>query len=92
MNKEQVSGKLEQATGKVKEKLGETLNNQRLANSGVTDQVKGAAKEVAGNIKEAAKDHYETIFGNASLRRHKTSRTTSTKRSKNTKSQLKKSA
>jgi uncharacterized protein YjbJ (UPF0337 family) len=56
MNKHHISGKMDQATGKVKEKMGTALNNQRLANSGVADQIKGAAKEVWGNVKDATKD------------------------------------
>ncbi len=54
MNKDQVSGKVEQVTGRVKEKVGEAVGNQGLANQGVADQVKGAAKETWGNAKDAA--------------------------------------
>ena len=36
--------------------MGETLGNQKLANQGVADQVKGAAKETWGNVKDAARD------------------------------------
>jgi uncharacterized protein YjbJ (UPF0337 family) len=57
MNKDQISGKFDQATGKVKEKVGETVGNQHLANEGLADQVKGAAKETWGNAKEVAKDN-----------------------------------
>ena len=49
MNKDQVTGKVEQAAGRVKQSVGETLGNQKLANQGVADQVKGAAK---GNLGE----------------------------------------
>ena len=38
----------------VKQSVGETLGNQKLANQGVADQVKGAARETWGNTKEAA--------------------------------------
>ena len=54
MNKDQVTGKVEQAAGRVKQGVGETLGNQKLANQGVADQVKGAAKETWGNVKDAA--------------------------------------
>ena len=54
MNKDQVSGKIDQATGKVKEKAGEAIGNQSMANRGVVDQMKGAAKETWGNAKDAA--------------------------------------
>ncbi len=54
MNKDQVTGKVEQAAGRVKQSVGETLGNQKLANQGVADQVKGVAKETWGNAKDAA--------------------------------------
>jgi uncharacterized protein YjbJ (UPF0337 family) len=56
VNKDQVSGKVEQAVGKVKQSVGETLGNEKLANQGVVDQAKGAAKETRGNAKDAAKE------------------------------------
>ena len=45
MNKDQVSGKAEQVVGKVKQRVGEALGNDKLANQGVVDQARGAAKE-----------------------------------------------
>ncbi|HTZ59763.1 MAG TPA: CsbD family protein [Acidobacteriaceae bacterium] len=54
MNKDQVTGKVEQVAGRVKQGVGEAIGNQRLANQGVADQVKGAAKETWGNVKDAA--------------------------------------
>lgn len=59
MNKDQVSGKFDQATGKVKEKVGETVGNQHLANEGLADQIKGAAKETWGNAKDVAHHNAE---------------------------------
>ena len=56
MNKDQVSGKAEQALGRVKQSVGETLGNEKLANQGVVDQAIGAAKETWGNAKDAAKE------------------------------------
>ena len=53
MDKDQVSGKFDQAVGKVKEKVGDAFGNQKLANEGVADQVKGSAKETWGNVKDA---------------------------------------
>src|SRR5450631_4352753 len=52
MNKDQVSGKVEQAVGKVKQSVGEALSDEKLANQGVVDQAKGAAKETWGNAKD----------------------------------------
>jgi uncharacterized protein YjbJ (UPF0337 family) len=54
MNKETVSGKFDQAAGKIKQVVGETVGNDRLANSGVAEQVKGAAKETWGHAKDTA--------------------------------------
>jgi uncharacterized protein YjbJ (UPF0337 family) len=54
MNKDQVTGKAEQVAGRIKQGVGETFGNQTLANQGVADQVKGAAKETWGNAKDAA--------------------------------------
>ena len=57
MNKEKLEGKFDQIAGTVKQKIGEALDDQSLANSGVADQVKGAAKETYGNAKEVAADN-----------------------------------
>ena len=54
MNKEQIEGKLDQVAGTVKQKTGEVFGDQKLANSGVAEQVKGAAKETWGKAKDAA--------------------------------------
>ncbi len=54
MNKDQVTGKIEHAAGHVKQAVGEAIGNQKLANQGIADQVKGAAKETWGNVKDAA--------------------------------------
>jgi uncharacterized protein YjbJ (UPF0337 family) len=54
MNNDTVTGKLDQAKGKIKQTVGEAVGNERLANSGAADQVKGAVKEAWGNTKDAA--------------------------------------
>jgi len=59
MNKETVEGKFDQATGAVKQKVGETFGNQKLANAGVAEQVKGAAKETWGKAKDVASEHHD---------------------------------
>ena len=53
MNKDQVTGKIDQVTGKIKQGVGEAVNDQELADRGLVDQVKGAAKETWGNVKDA---------------------------------------
>jgi uncharacterized protein YjbJ (UPF0337 family) len=59
MDKDQVAGKFDQTIGKAKEKLGDAVGNQKLANQGVADQVKGAAKETWGNAKDAVRTTHD---------------------------------
>ena len=77
MNKDQVSGRVEQAVGKVKQSVGETFGNETLANQGVVDQAQGAAKETWGNAKDAAKEvqrsHKNVATDKAHERRNKIS-------------------
>jgi uncharacterized protein YjbJ (UPF0337 family) len=54
MNKDKVEGKFDQVAGKIKQSVGEAVGNDRLANAGVADQVKGAAKETWGKAKDTA--------------------------------------
>jgi uncharacterized protein YjbJ (UPF0337 family) len=56
MNESTVSGKLDQAKGSVKQALGETFNDQTMANEGAADQIRGHAKEAWGNVKDTAHD------------------------------------
>jgi uncharacterized protein YjbJ (UPF0337 family) len=55
MNKSTASGKFDQIKGKMKQGLGEAMDDDRMANSGTMDQVKGHAKEAWGNTKDAAR-------------------------------------
>ena len=54
MNTDKVEGKFDQVAGKIKQGVGETIGNQKLANAGAAEQVKGAAKETWGHAKDAA--------------------------------------
>jgi uncharacterized protein YjbJ (UPF0337 family) len=72
VNKDQVSGKVEQAVGKVKQSVGETVGNEKLANQGVVDQAKGAAKETWGNAKDAAKEVQQSHKDAATDKAHET--------------------
>jgi len=56
MNKDQITGTLEQIAGKIKQGVGEAAGNDKLANEGVADQVKGAAQETWGNLKDGVKE------------------------------------
>jgi uncharacterized protein YjbJ (UPF0337 family) len=56
MNKDTVTGKAEQVAGKVKQAFGEAVGNQKVANSGASEQIKGAARETWGKTKDTAHD------------------------------------
>ncbi len=54
MTRDQVAGKVEHAMGHVRQAIGEVIGSQKLANQGLADQVKGAARETWGNVKDTA--------------------------------------
>ena len=56
MNKDTASGKFDQIAGKVKQSVGEAVGNQKMANAGAAEQVKGAAKETWGKVTDTAHD------------------------------------
>ncbi len=68
MNEDNVSGKFDEVTGKIKQSVGEAVGNERLANSGAADQVKGNAKETWGNVKDAASTTGDSARQNADAR------------------------
>ena len=69
MNKSTVSGKFDQMKGKMKQGLGEAMDDDRMANSGTMDQVKGHAKEAWGNTKDAARSASSDMNRSADLTR-----------------------
>jgi uncharacterized protein YjbJ (UPF0337 family) len=54
MNSSHVEGAIDTAKGKVKQAVGETFNDQSLANEGAADQIKGQAKQAWGSVKDTA--------------------------------------
>lgn len=56
MNKDQVKGRVEQTSGKVKEVAGKLVGNDRLQSEGMAEQVKGKVQAGYGDAKENAKD------------------------------------
>jgi uncharacterized protein YjbJ (UPF0337 family) len=54
MNTEKIQGKYDQVAGKIKQGVGEAIGNQKLANAGAAEQIKGVAKETWGNAKDTA--------------------------------------
>jgi uncharacterized protein YjbJ (UPF0337 family) len=65
MNTEKAEGKFDQVAGKIKQSVGETIGNEKLANSGAADQVKGAAKETWGNAKDTVAAVHDDNKANA---------------------------
>lgn len=56
MNEDTIAGKLKSIGGKIEEKAGEVFGNEKVADSGAANQVKGATQETWGNVKDAAHD------------------------------------
>ena len=56
MNKDQVKGRVEQTSGKVKEVTGKLVGNDRMQSEGMAEQVKGKVQAGYGDAKENAKD------------------------------------
>jgi len=58
-NNSTIKGKYDEVAGKVKQGVGEAVNDQSLANKGATQQVKGHAEQAWGSVKEAATETKE---------------------------------
>ena len=56
MNNSKAAGVIDQAKGAVKQAVGETFNDQSLANKGAAEKVKGHAEEAWGSVKDTAKN------------------------------------
>lgn len=56
MNKEQVSGAVDEAKGKVKEGWGKLTDDKSTQAEGLVDQVKGKVEKAHGNLREDVKD------------------------------------
>ena len=51
-----LKGKFDEVAGKVKQSIGEATNNDKLANEGTAQQVKGHAEQAWGSVKTAASE------------------------------------
>lgn len=56
MEKEQITGKLDELKGKVKQGIGKTTDDPGLQGEGIADEAKGKLKQAYGNLKDAIKD------------------------------------
>lgn len=61
MNKDQIKGRIDQATGKVKEELGDALGNPRMENEGRLEKTGGRAQADYGDAKEKVKDTVDDL-------------------------------
>ena len=68
MNESNAGGKFDQIAGKIKQGIGEAVGNEKLANEGAAEQVKGHAKEAWGNVKDAASDTHDDVNRESSIR------------------------
>ena len=53
---DKISNKAKEATGKVKEKVGDATDNESLQAEGLKDQAVAKAKQAGEHLKDAAKD------------------------------------
>lgn len=51
-----IKGKFNEAVGSMKQSIGETFGNEKLANEGAAQDVKGHAQDAWGSVKEGAQD------------------------------------
>jgi uncharacterized protein YjbJ (UPF0337 family) len=56
MNKDQVAGRVDQATGKMKELAGKVIASDKLEAEGKAEQISGKVQANFGDAKEAVKD------------------------------------
>ena len=62
MNKDQIKGRVEETSGKVKEAAGKLVGNKKLQTEGMADQVKGKVQARFGDAKEHAKDAAQKVI------------------------------
>lgn len=65
-----VKGKLNEAAGSIKQSIGEAVGNEKLANQGAADKMKGHAQEAWGSVKEGAADLKTQHEAEASAEKH----------------------
>ncbi len=56
MNKDQVKGRIDQATGKIKEEVGDLVGNKRMEKEGQVEKHVGEGRAKVGDVKEDVKD------------------------------------
>lgn len=61
MNKDQVKGRIENATGKLKEAAGKAVGNEKLQSEGLADQASGKVQSKLGDARQDVKDAVQKI-------------------------------
>ena len=61
MHKDEVAGKVEQAKGKIKQKVGQATHDPQLVDEGVDDEIAGEAQEGVGKVKRKVADAADTV-------------------------------
>ena len=61
MHKDEVAGKVEQAKGKIKQKVGQATDDPQLVDEGVDDQIGGEAQEGVGKVKRKVADAADSV-------------------------------
>ncbi len=61
MHKDEVAGKVEQAKGKIKQKVGQATDDPQLIDEGVDDEITGEAQESVGTVKRKIADAADTV-------------------------------
>ncbi len=62
MNKDQVNGRVDQSTGKVKEVAGRIVGNDRLEAEGRAEKTAGKVQTTYGDAKEDVKDSAKRVI------------------------------
>lgn len=63
MNKDQIKGRIDQATGKVKEEAGDLTGNKSLEEKGRAEKTAGKIRGDLGDAKEQVKDKLDKTLG-----------------------------
>ena len=62
MNKDQIKGRVEEVTGKVKQAAGKVVGNEKLQAEGLAEQAKGKLQAGFGDAKQVAKDKAQKVI------------------------------
>jgi uncharacterized protein YjbJ (UPF0337 family) len=61
MDKDNIKGKINDVTGRIKRQAGEWTGNEELQEEGTRDQAKGKMQDAWGNVKEGARELKEDV-------------------------------